>query len=82
MRCSIAKGSDPAGPTPAPTETAALAARTSVRCSASGPGRRVSIDDYGTGLTLEYLKKIPASEIKVDQASSNRCHHRSDLVMV
>ena len=32
-------------------------------------GVTISIDDYGTGLsTLEYLKKIPASEIKIDQS--------------
>lgn len=32
-------------------------------------GVRISIDDYGTGMsTLEYLKKIPASEIKIDQS--------------
>ena len=32
-------------------------------------GIRISIDDYGTGLsTLEYLKKIPATEIKIDQS--------------
>ncbi len=32
-------------------------------------GVNISIDDYGTGLsTLDYLKKIPASEIKIDQS--------------
>src|SRR5205085_240342 len=32
-------------------------------------GVRISIDDYGTGLsTLDYLKKIPANEIKIDQS--------------
>lgn len=31
-------------------------------------GVQISIDDYGTGLsTLEYLKKIPATEIKIDR---------------
>jgi EAL domain-containing protein (putative c-di-GMP-specific phosphodiesterase class I) len=47
-------------------------------------GVRISIDDYGTGLsTLEYLKKIPASEIKIDQSFVKSMRdHRSDLVMV
>ena len=47
-------------------------------------GIRISIDDYGTGLsTLEYLKKIPASEIKIDQSFIKSMRdHRSDLVMV
>jgi EAL domain-containing protein (putative c-di-GMP-specific phosphodiesterase class I)/CHASE2 domain-containing sensor protein len=68
------------------TETAALATGADI-----GPlfglrdlGVRISIDDYGTGLsTLEYLKKIPASEIKVDQSFVKSMRdHRSDLVMV
>ena len=47
-------------------------------------GVNISIDDYGTGLsTLEYLKKIPASEIKIDQSFvKSMCDNRSDLVMV
>jgi diguanylate cyclase len=32
-------------------------------------GVQISVDDYGTGLsTLDYLKKIPASEIKIDKS--------------
>jgi EAL domain-containing protein (putative c-di-GMP-specific phosphodiesterase class I)/CHASE2 domain-containing sensor protein len=32
-------------------------------------GVQLSIDDYGTGLsTLDYLKRIPASEIKIDKS--------------
>ncbi len=47
-------------------------------------GVAISIDDYGTGLsTLEYLKKIPASEIKIDQSFvKSMLENRSDLVMV
>ncbi len=68
------------------TETATLATGADI-----GPlyglcdlGVRISIDDYGTGLsTLEYLKKIPASEIKIDQSFVKSMRdHRSDLVMV
>src|SRR3954452_8890382 len=47
-------------------------------------GVRISIDDYGTGLsTLEYLKKIPASEIKIDQSFvKGMVDNRSDRLMV
>ena len=47
-------------------------------------GVRISIDDYGTGMsTLEYLKKIPAGEIKIDQSFVKSMRdNRSDLVMV
>jgi EAL domain-containing protein (putative c-di-GMP-specific phosphodiesterase class I)/CHASE2 domain-containing sensor protein len=47
-------------------------------------GINISIDDYGTGLsTLEYLKKIPASEIKIDQSFiKSMCDNRSDRLMV
>ncbi|MDQ3074607.1 MAG: EAL domain-containing protein [Pseudomonadota bacterium] len=47
-------------------------------------GIRLSIDDYGTGLsTLEYLKKVPASEIKIDQSFIKAMReNRSDAVMV
>lgn len=47
-------------------------------------GVRIAIDDYGTGLsTLEYLRKIPASEIKVDQSFIKAMKvNRSDLIMV
>jgi diguanylate cyclase len=47
-------------------------------------GVKLSIDDYGTGFsTLEYLRKIPATEIKIDKsfiAMVDRNH--SDRVMV
>ena len=47
-------------------------------------GVNISIDDYGTGLsTLEYLKKIPASEIKIDQSFvKGMAENRSERLMV
>lgn len=79
-------GLEPARLTLELTETATLADGADI-----GPlyglcdlGVRISIDDYGTGLsTLEYLKKIPANEIKIDQSFVKSMRdHRSDLVMV
>lgn len=68
------------------TETAALAngADTGPLFGLKDLGVRISIDDYGTGLsTLDYLKKVPASEIKIDQSFVKAMReHRSDLVMV
>jgi EAL domain-containing protein (putative c-di-GMP-specific phosphodiesterase class I) len=47
-------------------------------------GVNIAIDDYGTGLsTLEYLKKIPANEIKIDQSFvKGIADNRSDRLMV
>jgi diguanylate cyclase len=47
-------------------------------------GVKIAIDDYGTGLsTLEYLRKVPASEIKIDQSFIRSMRdNRSDLIMV
>ena len=47
-------------------------------------GVRLAIDDYGTGLsTLEYLKKIPATEIKIDKSFVQSVgNSRSDMLMV
>jgi diguanylate cyclase len=47
-------------------------------------GVKISIDDYGTGMsTLDYLKKIPASEIKIDQTFVKAMRDtRSDMIMV
>ena len=77
---------DPARLTLELTETAALAsgADTSPLFGLRDLGIKISIDDYGTGLsTLEYLKKVPASEIKIDQSFVKSMRdHRSDLVMV
>jgi EAL domain-containing protein (putative c-di-GMP-specific phosphodiesterase class I)/CHASE2 domain-containing sensor protein len=47
-------------------------------------GVKIAIDDYGTGLsTLDYLKKMPATEIKIDQSFIKTMRdNRSDLIMV
>ena len=47
-------------------------------------GVNIAIDDYGTGLsTLDYLKKVPAGEIKIDQSFVKAmCDNRSDRLMV
>jgi EAL domain-containing protein (putative c-di-GMP-specific phosphodiesterase class I) len=50
----------------------------------AGLGVRISIDDYGTGLsTLEYLKKVPAAELKIDRGFIQALtHSQSDRLMV
>jgi EAL domain-containing protein (putative c-di-GMP-specific phosphodiesterase class I)/CHASE2 domain-containing sensor protein len=47
-------------------------------------GVNIAIDDYGTGLsTLDYLRKIPANEIKIDQSFVRGIvDNRSDRLMV
>jgi EAL domain-containing protein (putative c-di-GMP-specific phosphodiesterase class I) len=79
-------GLDPERLTLELTETAALATGTdtSPLFGLRDLGIKISIDDYGTGLsTLDYLKKVPASEIKIDQSFVKSMRdHRSDLVMV
>jgi EAL domain-containing protein (putative c-di-GMP-specific phosphodiesterase class I)/CHASE2 domain-containing sensor protein len=47
-------------------------------------GVNIAIDDYGTGQsTLEYLKKIPATELKIDQSFvKGVVDNRSDRLMV
>ena len=69
------------------TETAALegdGADLDLLASLREMGVEISIDDYGTGLsTLDYLKKVPASEIKIDQSFvKSMRENRSDLIMV
>jgi EAL domain-containing protein (putative c-di-GMP-specific phosphodiesterase class I) len=69
------------------TETAALASNgeaADMLASLRAMGVTISIDDYGTGLsTLEYLKKIPATEIKIDQSFiKGLLDNRSDRLMV
>ena len=69
------------------TETAALAGSgqdIEMLTRLQAIGISISIDDYGTGLsTLDYLKKVPAAEIKIDQSFIKSLRdHRSDRVMV
>ena len=69
------------------TETAALTgngAALDLLVALRDMGITISIDDYGTGLsTLDYLKKIPASEIKIDQSFvRGMLDNRSDRLMV
>ena len=47
-------------------------------------GVQISIDDYGTGLsTLDYLKRIPATEIKIDKSFVQALgRSRSDKLLV
>jgi EAL domain-containing protein (putative c-di-GMP-specific phosphodiesterase class I)/CHASE2 domain-containing sensor protein len=80
-------GLDPRRLTLELTETAALASDGSdldPLLRLRDLGVKLSIDDYGTGLsTLEYLKKVPANEIKIDQGFIKAMlDNRSDLVMV
>ena len=68
------------------TETSALGSGEALHmlASLSELGVEISIDDYGTGLsTLDYLKKVPAREIKIDQSFVRGIiENRSDRVMV
>ena len=68
------------------TETAALTGAEGLEMITRlrGLGVNISIDDYGTGLsTLDYLKKIPATEIKIDQSFvKGVADNRSDRLMV
>jgi EAL domain-containing protein (putative c-di-GMP-specific phosphodiesterase class I)/CHASE2 domain-containing sensor protein len=50
----------------------------------SAMGIQLSIDDYGTGFsTLEYLRRIPASEIKIDRSFISMLNKsQSDRIMV
>lgn len=69
------------------TETAALAGSgeaLDMLTQLCDLGINISIDDYGTGLsTLEYLKRIPAVEIKIDQSFvRGMVENRSERLMV
>ncbi len=80
-------GLDPRHLTLELTETAALAGSgdaLDMLTQLRDLGVNVSIDDYGTGLsTLDYLKKIPAGEIKIDQSFIRGMpENRSERLMV
>ena len=80
-------GLDPRHLTLELTETAALAGSgeaLDLLAQLRELGINISIDDYGTGLsTLEYLKKIPAGEIKIDQSFiKGMVENRSERLMV
>ncbi len=69
------------------TESAALTSdRTSIRTleEIGSLGINVSIDDYGTGYsTLEYFKRIPATEVKIDKSFVGAIdRNASDRLMV
>jgi EAL domain-containing protein (putative c-di-GMP-specific phosphodiesterase class I)/CHASE2 domain-containing sensor protein len=69
------------------TETTAMASRDNVFATLqalSAAGVRLSIDDYGTGFsTLDYLKRIPADEIKIDRSFISMLEKsQSDRIMV
>jgi len=80
-------GVDPKHLTLELTETAALAGSgkaLDMLAQLRDLGVNISIDDYGTGLsTLEYLKKVPAGEIKIDQSFiRGMVENRSERLMV
>jgi EAL domain-containing protein (putative c-di-GMP-specific phosphodiesterase class I) len=69
------------------TETASIATGSADLCPLHDLARlgvRISIDDYGTGLsTLEYLKKVPAVELKIDRSFIQALtRSQSDRLMV
>jgi diguanylate cyclase len=69
------------------TETTAMASRDDVLDTLealTALGIRLSIDDYGTGFsTLDYLKRIPADEIKIDRSFISMLEKsQSDRIMV
>ncbi|WP_454885095.1 EAL domain-containing protein [Sphingomonas oryzagri] len=69
------------------TETTAMARQDGIvetLEALSASGVRLSIDDYGTGFsTLDYLKRIPADEIKIDRSFVSMLEKsQSDRIMV
>jgi EAL domain-containing protein (putative c-di-GMP-specific phosphodiesterase class I)/CHASE2 domain-containing sensor protein len=80
-------GLDPQDLTLEITETAALGTTSAHLANLARLreiGVQISVDDYGTGLsTLDYLKKIPASEIKIDKSFVQAMHrNQGDRVIV
>lgn len=68
------------------TESAVLTGETAIRDlhELREMGVKISIDDYGTGQsTLNYLKRLPATELKIDQSFVRVVlTSRSDQVMI
>lgn len=69
------------------TETAAISSSAAALAPLSdlrNLGVQISIDDYGTGLsTLEYIRRMPATEIKIDkQFVKSLAIAESDRIMV
>ena len=69
------------------TETTAMASQDGIvetLEALNASGVRLSIDDYGTGFsTLDYLKRIPADEIKIDRSFVSMLEKsQSDRIMV
>ncbi|MDQ8756025.1 EAL domain-containing protein [Sphingosinicella sp. LHD-64] len=80
-------GVDPASLTLEVTETSTLGSAATQIANLerlSAMGIQLSIDDYGTGFsTLEYLRRIPASEIKIDRSFISMLDSsQSDRIMV
>jgi EAL domain-containing protein (putative c-di-GMP-specific phosphodiesterase class I)/CHASE2 domain-containing sensor protein len=85
--CLEKHGLDPRCLTLEVTETASITAGSAdlgPLHDLSNMGVRISIDDYGTGLsTLEYLKKVPAVELKIDRGFVQALtRSQSDRLMV
>lgn len=83
----IAKDVEPAVVTLEITETALMAKPDVALDNIEGfkrAGFRVAIDDYGAGMSsLSYLKRIPADELKIDQAFVRfMAQNKTDAVLV
>lgn len=84
---ATARGADPSGVTLEITETALMAHPDTALANLAGfkrAGFRVSIDDYGAGMSsLSYLKRIPADELKIDSSFvRGLAENKTDAVLV